>query len=64
MNTQIVAKFDKQKIKNEIQKLIRRLAEMKRISESTYYSPQSEELRRIRERNMYLRDEMIRRNYL
>lgn len=53
MNTQTA----RQNWKSELQKLIRRLAEKKSINQTTYVSPQSDEIRRIRERNQYLRDE-------
>lgn len=57
-------KATKENWKHELQKLIRRLSEQKSISQVVEHEPQSEEIQRIRARNLYLRDEMIRRSYL
>ena len=59
----MIAKFDKQKIKGKLYKLIRRLVEQKSISAAEYVPPDADQLRRIREQNQAHHEQMLRKAY-
>ncbi len=50
-----MALFDKQKVKNDIQKLVKRLADAKSISFEETPEEAKERIRKFRERNMFFK---------